>query len=157
MPPRRVVVARADDRLRAEMGPRQSTASFASTFASTLADLARAREQFAAWLAEQGVPDEQRMDLEVAFSELGSNAVTAVGDDHREVEVTAWRVGPDVVFEVTNPVVRSAEPLSRWDLDDPLRGGGRGLMIVRALTDAIDVRYDDGDLTVRCRANVATD
>lgn len=138
-----------------EMGTDQVTAAFASTFMSTAADLVRAREDFSDWLAGLDVSDDVRSDLSIAFSELGSNAVAAVDDGDHELHVAGWRSGSELVFEVTNPVVKRPGPLTRWDLADPLRGGGRGLMIVRALTDAIEVRNNDGHLTVRCRTQVA--
>lgn len=136
------------------MGTDQVTAAFASTFMSTPAALARTRDDFSDWLASVDVSDEIRSDLSIAFSELGSNAVAAVGDGDHELHVAGWWSGSELVFEVTNPVVKRPGPLMRWDLEDPLRGGGRGLMIVRALTDAIEVRNNDGHLTVRCRTQV---
>lgn len=134
------------------MATHQATAAFASTFTSTPAHLARVREEFTGWLESVGVVDDEvTSDLAVAFSELGSNAVAAVDGADAEIRVGAWRAGADLVFEITNPVSGHATRSSRWDLGDPLRSGGRGLVIVRALTDEVEVLEDSGDLTVRCR------
>lgn len=63
-----------------------------------------------------------------------------------------------ITLEVTNQVTDSVSPAHRWDLDDPLRTGGRGLLIVSALVDHIEVEHVLTNLctVVRARRNVAS-
>jgi len=61
------------------------------------------------------------------------------------------------VLEVCNPQATWVDADRRWDLDDPLRAGGRGLLIVRSLVDDLDIDVDPeaGSTTVRCRIPLA--
>lgn len=95
-----------------------------------------ARAALARWLVEQELADDTVDDLLVVFSELVANAVAAtVAGDH--VEVLAEAVGDEVVIEVRNGREHGAAAPAEWDLDDPLRGGGRGLVLVRAFLDEV--------------------
>ena len=87
----------------------------------------------------------------MVFSELATNASRASNGSGRRAEANAWAESDSVLLEVANPVSASVAPPRRWDLDDPLRAGGRGLMIVRAYTDDISVSATDRTVTVRCR------
>ena len=51
-------------------------------------------------------------------------------------------------------VARDGADVARWDLDDPLRGGGRGLLIVRAYTDTMEIDSVGGTVVVRCARRV---
>jgi anti-sigma regulatory factor (Ser/Thr protein kinase) len=127
---------------------------FALSFRPSVAEVAKVRRLFQSWLVEQGAEQDVAVELAVAFSELATNAVTAVSDDD-EIETSGWRDHGDVLFEVTNTVRAGAETAARWDLDDPLRGGGRGLTIVRAFTDDVEVTGGDRTVTLRCRRRLA--
>lgn len=112
------------------------------------------RERFADWLDSWAAGAiELRNDLMVVLSELLANAAAAAPDDGAELVVHAWCEGDDVVVEVSNPVAPWVDAAIRWDLNDPLRPGGRGLLIVRALVDEVEVvqDVDDSRTTLRCR------
>lgn len=131
---------------------RTEDAFFQTSFAARTDALAEARSDFARWLTSVGVSGEAFDDLSVLFSELGSNAVRAAPETGAaDVCVRAAGGGDDVTLEVLNAVGRSEGMTLRWDLDDTLRTGGRGLLIVDALADGLDVDQEDGRLVVRCR------
>jgi anti-sigma regulatory factor (Ser/Thr protein kinase) len=105
-----------------------------------------ARHAFATWL--QGLADDETVnDMTVVLSELASNA-TAGAAEGSASEVRASVRGDELRLEVTNAV--GDDDVRRWDLDDPLRGGGRGLLIVRAYTDAVEIETAHGSVTVCC-------
>lgn len=86
------------------------------------------------------------------FSELVSNAARAAARVDDVPQIDAWTEPDDsVVLEVSNAVPPGESPVTHWDLDDPLRAGGRGLVIVRAYTDVVEVDAEDHTVTVRCR------
>lgn len=117
--------------------------------------LAGARHQFCRWL--QGTPVSEHLwgEFAVAFSELTANAVGAAGDALLAVRTRAWCEGTDVVLEVVNAAPGSSGPMRRWNLQDRLRSGGRGLGIVQALVDSVEVDRDArGHLVMRCRRSL---
>jgi len=119
------------------------------------AALAAVRADLEAWAWARGVEGEALADLAVVLSELVANAITA-SPPGRAPEVVATMDGDAVALEVRN-ASRPGEALgTRWDLEDPLRAGGRGLVIVSAFCDEMEVALDpDGDhLVVRCRLRV---
>lgn len=107
------------------------------------------RRAFEGWLRRSSARDDDVHDLAVVFSELASNAVAGAANGTR-AEVRATCDGIEVLLEITNQVDAAAEEVGRWDLEDPLRGGGRGLLIVRAYTDSMEVDTVDGAVRVRC-------
>lgn len=114
------------------------------------------RRAFGAWLQGSRADAEVRQDLAVVLSELTANAVTASPSGASDVRVSAWRDECDVVLEVGNRCSPAEGPAERWDLDDPLRSGGRGLQIVRAFVDALEITPGDGSsLVVRCRRKLS--
>ncbi len=113
-----------------------------------------ARAAFSAWLTERHVSDDVVSELAVAFSELLTNAVTAAGAHRDAVTAEAWLDDEDVTIEITNPLGPGAIPVES-DLDDPLRPNGRGLMIVRAYTDDIDVDWTDRGVSIRCHRHLS--
>jgi hypothetical protein len=68
------------------------------------------------------------------------------------VAVRAWLDG-ELTLEVTNPAHAAFDVGSHWDYDDPLRPGGRGLMIVESLVDDLAITPPDeaSPLRVRCQ------
>ena len=58
----------------------------------------------------------------------------------------------ELVVVVTNAVSGDATTPSDadWDLSDPLRTGGRGLLLVSAFVDHVGVEVEGGRLVVRC-------
>lgn len=135
-------------------GTPQRIEDFSSTCPAEPAAIADVRQGFTAWL-RRWVPDDDTVgDMAVVLSELLANAVNATEGSGRTVHVIACADGDDVVLAVRNPRVRWVS--DRWDLDDPLRVGGRGLLIVRSLVDELEVDHDEraGTTTVRSRKAV---
>ncbi len=95
-------------------------------------------------------------ELAVVFSELVSNASKATGVGESRPTARAWIDRRDVVIEVENRVANDAPPV-RADLGDPLRHGGRGLMIARAFTDELRVEAVDGTVRIQCRRRMDTE
>lgn len=115
--------------------------------------IAAARAAFDSWLQGSAASPDEREDLAVVISELASNAVEGASDGSGEIRATL-RDGA-VELEVTNRVADATENALRWDLDDPLRGGGRGLLIVRAYTDSMEVHSTADQVVVRCALRLA--
>lgn len=128
--------------------------AFQTSFPPRTDALARARKAFSTWLRRRTQGDAVD-ELEIVFSELAANAVDASPDGSDEVTGRAWCEGSELVLDLVNhtdPAATAAEPAARWDLDDPLRTGGRGLVITEALVDSVEVRLAPGQrLVVRCR------
>lgn len=113
------------------------------------------RHAFVDWMAALGVDEDDRSDLAVVFSELVTNAMSATGDSDAAIGARAECTGHDVLLEITNPRRTSTASTRRWDTDDQLRPGGRGLVIVRAFVDEIEVdRAASGAVVIRCRRRV---
>lgn len=131
---------------------------FATWFPARPDAMCFARHDFEVWLRATCVDDEAQSELGVVFSELAANAVDASPKPSAEVIARAWHDGEDVILEIVNASGRSSQPPSDWDLDDPLRQGGRGLVIVEAFVDELEVANEDGGrLRVRCRRHLARD
>ena len=117
-----------------------------------LADLSTARREFGEWLRSLGVDRAVADDLLVVLSELGANAVRESAQDARPPTVEAEFDASTITVDVANEVDVSARrpATDNWDLDDPLRTGGRGLLVVSALMDEVDVEVEGRRLHVRC-------
>ncbi len=136
--------------------PRSGTSSatpgsFVETFPARIDRLAATRRAFIEWLERNCTNADGRGDLTVVYSELTTNAVHASPAESVEVAVRAWCDGADIVLEVANVAGDDEPDEQRWDLDDPLRSGGRGLVIVRAFVDTLQVRRERGRHIVSCR------
>ncbi len=108
-----------------------------------------ARHAFQQWLGQWTTSTDDIEDLEVVISELASNAIAGSDGLDRPPTIRASVRGSELHLEVANPIPDGTD-INHWDLDDPLRAGGRGLMIVRAFTDTMDIDSTAGGLTVRC-------
>jgi len=112
------------------------------------------RRAFEDWLRAELAEEDDVHDLTVVLSELASNAVAgAVRGTHPVVHAAIER--DQVCLEVRNEVRSGGADVGRWDLDDPLRGGGRGLLIVRAYTDSMEIDSVGSTVVVRCARRVA--
>lgn len=111
--------------------------------------IADARLAFETWLARTKVLADDVSDMAVVLSELASTAAGGAAPGTLP-EIRAELAGTQLQLEVLNQVDRTSVEISRWDLDDPLRGGGRGLLIVRAYTDSVQIDTVDGAVRVRC-------
>lgn len=121
---------------------------------ASVADLSAVRGEFVAWLHSAGVADDRIDDLSVVISELGANAVRETPPGASLATIEAVVDGGTLVIEVANDVSATSTVPSEheWDLNDPLRTGGRGLLLVSAFVDDVDVVVDDRRLVVRCTA-----
>ena len=136
------------------MHPDSATSRTQGEFAWRLGDgpgsVSAARQAFVSWLAEVSSDDELLQDMSVVVSELASNAIDGGEPGRPDAEVRAELDGDVINLVVSNRLPDDVTDIRRWDLDDPLRGGGRGLMIVRAYTDTLDVESIGGTVSVRC-------
>lgn len=129
---------------------------FESSFPPSLATLSGPRETFSRWLTDDGTDASTVEELTIVYSELVSNAATHRGTSDGPIRTEAWRDGADVVLTVENPGADEGGGVRHWDLADALRGGGRGLMLVRAFTDSIEaLRSRRGALMIRCRRHLS--
>ena len=128
-----------------------STSPFRTTLGVHPADTGAARNDFVRWMDGAGVDEAVAGELAVVFSELAANAANASPGTEDPAEVSAWTEPDSVVIEISNRVGGVSRRRRRWDLSDPLRSGGRGLMIVRAYTDDIAFQATDDTVVVRCR------
>ena len=122
---------------------------FETPLPASTAAVTPSRRAFRAWLDELGVGEDVSCELAIVFSELLANAVGA-SPETDEVNASAAVEDGTVVIEVANALAPCSVPVERWDFDDPLRAGGRGLMIVRAYTDLLEIDVGDDEIVVRC-------
>ena len=95
------------------------------------------------WLAEAGAGQDEADALVLACAEACSNAIEhAYPPDSRQFQVEALEEGGEVFLTVRD-----------WGRWRPPRGAnrGRGLMMMRALADAVDVDHTDDGTTVTIR------
>lgn len=136
----------------------QRIEDFIGTYPSDMSTLPPARSAFADWMRtwlDERAADDFHDDMLIVMSELVANAMDGT-PGHETVDLLAC-VRPDgLVLEVTNALERPHTPVTLWDFDDPLRHGGRGLMIVTSLVDEINIDSppDGGSITVWCRRRV---
>jgi len=125
---------------------------------ASLSVLASVREEFAAWLSGITTSQDKVEDLAVVISELGANAVRGTPEGQDPATVSAWlEARADerlVVLEVANHVEEVSIPDADWDLEDPLRTGGRGLLLVSAFVDDVHVEVEGDVLVIRCTTAV---
>lgn len=132
------------------MSLQPSTRRFPPRPVASLAALATVREAFVEWLAGVTTAEERMEDLAVVISELGANAVRGTPDGRSPATVSAWLDDGNLILEVANHVEEITVPDGDWDLDDPLRTGGRGLLLVSAFVDDVHVDVEDDLLLIRC-------
>lgn len=128
---------------------RSSHGSFAWPLPADAGAIPAARHAFESWLRQNGASADDVHDMAVVLSELASNAALGAAPG-TTANIQASIEGGSVRLEVTNQVGEVEADAGRWDLDDPLRGGGRGLLIVRAYTDSLEVDSVGGAVIVRC-------
>jgi anti-sigma regulatory factor (Ser/Thr protein kinase) len=91
--------------------------------------------------------DDLVADLELVMSELVTNAIEH-GDGHM-VDMAVACDGHDVQVSVTSHSgAGSVEPSDRWQVAEASSITGRGLGIVRALADTIEVWHRSGQLQI---------
>ena len=130
-----------------------TTTGFETELPADRAGVSASRHAFERWLDGMALAEDTGEELSVVFSELASNAAAAAGSTAGP-RARAWVERRDVVIEVTNPLDDARRASVPPDLDDPLRHGGRGLLIVRAFTDELQVEATGGAVSIRCRRHL---
>ncbi|MEO6121375.1 MAG: SpoIIE family protein phosphatase, partial [Acidimicrobiales bacterium] len=147
--------------LRRRSTPRVDTrlhlAPFSHSFRSHPASIGVARHLLSDWLTSEPIDQKVVDDLLLIADELCANSVEA--DPRGEVILRARVEGDAVVVEVEDaagghPGAGHAGP----EHPDPMTERGRGLYLVGALSDEVEVTEENGRTVVRCRktAVVAT-
>ena len=133
------------------------TSDFLTTMSADKSEIGHARAAFSQWLRSGAVDRETLDDLLVVASELLANAIHA-SPGASTVALRATNNRNVITIEAVNRVAEWVTPADRWNLDDPLRTGGRGLLIVSALVDHIEAEHDLTDLctVVRVSRNLAS-
>ncbi|MDQ1428195.1 MAG: hypothetical protein QOK39_1671 [Acidimicrobiaceae bacterium] len=128
-------------------------------FTPTTAAVPLARHFLQDWLIRVPVELEEATDLLLVVTELAANAVRHASGHPGTVSLRASVRGEDVIVEVEDD---GGEPLvlprPADELPDAMAERGRGLFLVQALVDQLDIEVVDGKTLVRAtrRAVVAT-
>lgn len=136
--------------MHADSATRRGRGEFEWRLGDGTGSIGSAREAFDAWLRQTTSDLELLQDMSVVISELASNALDTGAVGEPQAEIRADVDGDVVNLVVSNRLAAGVTDIRHWDLDDPLRGGGRGLMIVRAYTDSLSVDSAAGTVSVRC-------
>lgn len=133
-------------------GQRTALGPITYTFSPTLPAIRLARHVLANWLELlPGVDIDGIDDLLIAGSELVTNAVRHAGGPPAVVTLRARTEGDAVVVEVEDGGDGFAWPVAHAMVDVVVHEeNGRGLFIVEALTDDVEVSAGRGRTTVRC-------
>jgi anti-sigma regulatory factor (Ser/Thr protein kinase) len=124
---------------------------FEYRFSPNAASVSLARHLLADWLEHQPVDPAETADLLLVASELCSNAIRHATGAPGSVLLRAWTEGSAVVLEVEDDGGGSVEPgADDGEVPDPAEEQGRGLYLVRTLTDDCTMRVEDGRTIVRC-------
>ncbi len=113
--------------------------------------LSRARADIAEWLQHRGGNDDTVERAVLIASELATNALHATPGAPFTVLLAS--VSPDhVELTIGNPNVgASIPPRCDWTIDDVLAPQGRGLAIVAALSEDVEVRIANDRVLVTAR------
>jgi serine phosphatase RsbU (regulator of sigma subunit)/anti-sigma regulatory factor (Ser/Thr protein kinase) len=122
--------------------------AFEYRFSPSLATVPLARHLFGDWLEHLKLDEPERADLLLVTSELCSNAVRHASGKPGALAVRAWAEADAVVVEVEDD--GAGMELSHRAEDPDLESEtGRGLYVVRALSDELSVRRLDERTIVR--------
>jgi serine phosphatase RsbU (regulator of sigma subunit)/anti-sigma regulatory factor (Ser/Thr protein kinase) len=113
------------------------------------ASVSLARHALRDWLEHLTLDPPEVADLLLVASELCANALKHAKG---AVVLRSWPDGNDVIVEVEDEGAGFVPP-SRYidELPDPEADSGRGLFLIEALTDNLEVRRDDERTAVRAR------
>ncbi len=122
--------------------------AFEYRFSPSLATVPLARHLFGDWLEHLALDESERDDLLLVASELCSNAVRHASGKPGALAMRAWAEGDAVVVEVEDDGagMELSHRLEDPDLDAET---GRGIYVVRALTDDLTVQRVDERTVVR--------
>jgi serine phosphatase RsbU (regulator of sigma subunit)/anti-sigma regulatory factor (Ser/Thr protein kinase) len=126
-------------------------APFEHRFSPNVAMVSVARHLFSDWLTAQPIDHDAVDDLLVIATELCANAVAASTGAARSVALRARAEGHALVIEAEDDGPGFAWPL--WTDEEPpdlAEERGRGLFLVRALSDDVEVVRRDDRTIVRC-------
>lgn len=131
--------------------PTHSLAPFSHHFSPNTAAVPVARHLLRDWLQLVPVEPDAVDSLLLVVSELCSNAVRHATGAPGSVHLRAWTDDDAVVVEVSDDggAVPGNDPRPATDLPDPDAEQGRGLFLVRELSDELTSRVDDGRSIVR--------
>ena len=131
--------------------PGRMLGPFSHRFSPSSAAVPVARHLFADWMAAQGVAAADHADLLVVASELCSNAVRMSSGSVGAVVLRARAEGDALVIEVEDDGGGFTGPVPAPDDVPPLEAAdGRGLFLVQAMVDTVDVQTGPGGTVVRC-------
>lgn len=138
---------------------RPDLAPFECRFRPRLGAVGVVRRALGRWLgAHRGVDADAVDDLLIACSELCTNAVRSASHAGGTVAVRARQSGDAVVLEVEDDGAGFSWPLAHRIQDVPEQDEhGRGLFIVTAITDEMEVEVATGRTVVRCTKRHALD
>jgi anti-sigma regulatory factor (Ser/Thr protein kinase) len=121
----------------------QPAATFSARYPADLSSLAAIRRGVRAWLADRDLPEPTQSDVVLAVAEAASNAV-----EH------AYRgaVPADVLVELRvedSRLIARVVDRGRWVAVQPNRTRGRGVAIIEALADRLEVETGPAGTAVR--------
>lgn len=122
--------------------------AFEYRFSPSLATVPLARHLLGDWLEHLAIDDSERDDLLLVASELCSNAVRHASGAPGALAMRAWADGDALVVEVEDDGA-GMELSHRLEDPDLEAETGRGIYVVRALTDDLTVRRVDERTVVR--------
>ena len=130
---------------------------FLCSYEADTAAIHDARRAFLSWLGDWVEDGELHEDMLVVLSELMANAVGASDEPRSDILIRAWIDADGLTLRVTNPPASTFTAVNRWDYNDPLRGGGRGLLIVESLVDDLAITPPNGPepLSICCRRELS--
>jgi anti-sigma regulatory factor (Ser/Thr protein kinase) len=141
--------------VQSDSATRRTQGEFAWRLGAGAGSIASARQAFVTWLGHLTADADLLQDMSVVVSELASNALNGGDPGEPDTEVRAELEDDVLHLVVSNRLPDEITDIRHWDLEDPLRGGGRGLMIVRAYTDSLNVDTVGGTVIVRCTRRLA--
>jgi anti-sigma regulatory factor (Ser/Thr protein kinase) len=128
--------------------PSAPLGAFEYAFSPSLATVPLARHLLGDWLEHLGIDDDERADLLLVASELCSNAIRHASGKPGALAMRAWADADAVVVEVEDDGA-GMELSHRMEDPDLEAEQGRGIYVVRALTDDLTVRRVDERTVVR--------
>ncbi len=138
---------RHDDVALLAIGPRRPAEIFRRTFPADAQELATIRAELREWLERSGLPTETREDVVLACTEAATNAIEhAYIGRGGDIQITAE--SEDGWLEV------AVSDQGRWRHPRPDDSRGRGLDLVRAVIEDIDVERGEEGTTVRMRVGI---
>lgn len=129
---------------------------FDSRVAATALAASQTRDAFEVWMHTTQADENTMHELSIVFSEVMANAVRASPTVHHRIEASSWVEDGKIVLRIANLIVASSAPVTGPDLDDPLRTGGRGLLIVRAYTDTVRTELVGDTIAIRCERRISS-